>query len=228
MYGSAKAAESTLNRALVVSTASFTRDDYEEMKLTRRVYTLFENFGALRHVARYVRAETGIREVDLFERIRVDARADAERWPFLAFATRAVPDFMAPPVSWRLFYDEVRAYVVEQLGVLDDGALDTVMEVQHGLMPARGRTFPVQLHLPHDYADWYARMVALKDEGHRTDWPEHLPALRDLPPAPFEIDDPDRISEAGLGFRFDIDQYGNWEMRSPVMRHMSGLRIAAG
>ena len=61
---------------------------------------------------------------------------------------------MAPPGSWGLFIDEVGRYLTEQLGVTDDGALRTVLQVQLGHLPAADRAFPVVLSLPHDFVAW--------------------------------------------------------------------------
>ena len=44
------------------------------MERLRRVFLLYENFGVLRHVSRFVRQETGMREIDLYERMRRTSR----------------------------------------------------------------------------------------------------------------------------------------------------------
>ena len=64
--------------ALVVSTATFTRQDYFEMSAQRRLFLLFENFGVMRQVSRFVRQETGTLETDLYERMRLTSRRRSE------------------------------------------------------------------------------------------------------------------------------------------------------
>ena len=47
-----------MKRSLVISTSSFSTDDYAEMLHLRRVFIVAENFGVLRQVSRFVRQET--------------------------------------------------------------------------------------------------------------------------------------------------------------------------
>src|SRR5262249_7618955 len=103
--------------ALVTSTATYTRRDYDEMQKLGRVFLLLEKFGVLRHVARYVRQEVGIREVDFFERLWHDSRSDRVRWAVTAFTLEAVPGLMVPPGSWQLMLNEIRRYLTDVVGV---------------------------------------------------------------------------------------------------------------
>jgi hypothetical protein len=207
-------------RALLVSTSSYTREDYEEMLQLREAFVLCENFAVLRQVSRYVRQELGLAEVDFYERARLDSRAAPDRWPTMSFAFRVVPSLGAPPVSWRLFIDEVHDYLTSVLGVADDSALRTVLTVQHALLPARDRRFPVALELAHDYAAWHAAMEDAKDGAHRDDWPDVVPRLRDLPPATFVVEDPNQVCDRGMGYHIIDNLDADWELHSPVARPM--------
>src|SRR5262249_51641157 len=151
---------------------------------------LLEKFGVLRHVARYVRQEVGIREVDFFERLWHDSRSDRVRWAVTAFTLEAVPGLMVPPGSRQLVLNEIRRSLTDGVGVRDDDALSTVIAVQHALLPARDRRFPETVALAHDYAAWHAAVVAAKDGGHHRDWPEVVPPLRQFPPGTITVDDP--------------------------------------
>jgi hypothetical protein len=206
---------------LVVSTASFTRQDRAFMGDMRRVFLLCEDFGVLRHVARYVRSETGVREVDFYSRLLLDARADRERWPAIAFTLEQAPDVMTAPVSWKFLFDDLHQYLVEELHITDDDALATILAVQLALLPAPERPFPLHLELAHDYAAWHRSVIEVKDAGHRTDWHEHVAALRTFPPAPFTVDDPDGVSRLAAGQNLDMHGFGfNWELESPVRRRV--------
>jgi radical SAM superfamily enzyme YgiQ (UPF0313 family) len=210
------------NRFLVVATSSFTRQDYHEMMQVFRMFLLFEDFGALRQVGRYVRQETGTREMDFYERLRQAARTEPERWPFIALTVRGVPRYMAPPISWRFFFDELRRFLVEEMGVCDDSALDTVLAVQHALVPSADRSYPSSLDLAHDYAAWYSAMFDAKDRGHREDWPDKVAHLRDYPPASLVVEDPEFKSTRALGIYIETHGMGaNWELRSPVERPLA-------
>lgn len=203
---------------LVVATSTFTRADYEEMNQLRLFFELADVVGLLRHVAHFVRSETGIREIDFYERLRRDIRDDPERWPTLAFSVRTLPRLLVPPGSWHLPLAEAHRYAVEVLGLADDEALQTVLAVQRAVLPARNRTMPQTLALRHDYAAWHQTMVETRDNGHHDDWQSIVPPLRDFGPASFTLDDPDRLCEFGVGSAIDGDYYGSFELRTPVAR----------
>jgi hypothetical protein len=126
---------------------------------------------------------------------------------------------MVPPVSWQLLIDEVREYLVERLGLRDDAALETVLAVQHALLPARGRTFPIALPLQHDYAAWFAQLAELRDQGMHNDWHTAVPALRDMPPGQFLVRDPFDVCTTALGGSLRSLMVENaWDLDSPVSR----------
>ena len=181
----------------MLESASFTRDDYENMLRSRRVFYLLEKFGILRHVARYVRFETGMREIDLFDRLWEGAKDDPLRWPLLNFSLNVLHRFMVPPISWSAWLAEVRQFLVEEIGIVDDDALDTMIAVQHALLPDREREFPLTVELAHDYVGWHASMIEAKQHGHLDDWPLHVVPLRDLPAGTLD----DRRQPPGLSLR---------------------------
>jgi radical SAM superfamily enzyme YgiQ (UPF0313 family) len=211
---------------LVTSAASFTRHEYGDMQRLRRIFLLLEKFGVLRHVARYVRQETGIGEMDFYERLATAARAQRQRWPVLAFTLEAIPTLMVPPGCWRLFLDDVRRYLVEVLEIRDDAALATVLAVQLALLPARDRRFPETVQLAHDYAAWHAAMIAAKDQGRFDDWTELVPPLRQFGPATFTVSDPHEVCAFGMGHTVESDIYGVWELASPVSRPVTPFHAA--
>ena len=208
------------DRPLVVSTATFTRADWDEMMQIRRLYFLCENFGALRQVSRHVRHTTGVGELDLYRRLLADGSADPVRWPFISLVMRVLPDIMIPPVSWKCFLDEMHEYLVTQVGVPDDGALRSVLAVQHALLPSLEREFPHSVELEHDYAAWHRKMIEAKDGGHREDWETVIPPLSSFGTATFVVDDPHKVCERARGFRVDLEYDADWEMVSPVSRAM--------
>jgi len=214
--------------SMLTSAASYSSDDYDAMGKLRRVFLLLEKFGVLRHVARYVRQETGIGEIAFYERLWRDTRAERNRWPIIAFTLEAVPMLMVPPGRWSLFLDEVRRHLVDVLGVADDDALATVFAVQHALLPARHRQFPQTLSLPHDYTAWHAAMMTAKDDGRLEDWTDVVPPLRQYPAATFTVDDPYDVCLLGIGHTVESDIWGVWELTSPVSRPVVPLHAAAG
>jgi radical SAM superfamily enzyme YgiQ (UPF0313 family) len=211
----------------VRETSTFTRADWDQMNRLMWAYYVFENFGVLRQVATYVHAETGQREIDFYEQLIAEVDADRERWPALTLALEVLPELMVPPVSWQLLIDEVRDYLVERVGLRDDDALDTVLAVQHALLPARGRAFPLTLSLPHDYAAWFAQLAELRDQGMHNDWHTAVPALRDVPPGQFVVRDPFDVCTTALGGSLRSLMVENaWDLDSPVSRPRQRLEAA--
>jgi radical SAM superfamily enzyme YgiQ (UPF0313 family) len=203
---------------LVLESASFTRADYDRMLELRIAFFLMEKFGVLRHVARYVRHETGEEELDFYARIYDESREHPERWPVIDFTMRHVPRFMVPPVSWKVLLDEVREFVVVEYGIADDSALDTAIEAQHALLPAVQRTFPFEVELKHDYGAWHEAVMQAKEAGHLDDWPTVVAPLREFGPGTLLVDDPRGVSQHEMGRTADSNPWDSWDLDSPVSR----------
>jgi len=205
--------------AQITSTKTFTAEDHGHMESLRRSMIVYENFGMLRLASRYVRHETGRLEMDLYELVRTRTFAEPERWPALALLARFAYSTMAPPYSWSLVVADLRRFLVDEVGVADDAALDAVLRAQHALLPAQGREFPVAIEVDHDVTAWHAAMVAAKHDGHLHDWPDHVAPLRSHGPGVVTVDDPDRISEISVGLNGIHGSLGiNWELDSPLSR----------
>jgi radical SAM superfamily enzyme YgiQ (UPF0313 family) len=200
----------------ISSTSTFDEDDYEFMLWMRRCYLALESYGVLRHISRFLRQERNIDEMDLISRLLTVPEADRHRWPYLMAAVRVLPFHMCPPVSWALLIEDLRNFVVEVLGVPDDSALETVLRVQHALLPAADRD-DVTIQLPHDYAAWHAAMIAAKEAGHLRDWPRVVPRLSEFGPAALEVKGSRRVAELVRGFSVDAQLHNlTWELDSRV------------
>ncbi|HEY6737969.1 MAG TPA: radical SAM protein, partial [Actinopolymorphaceae bacterium] len=205
---------------------TFDEADWDYMWDLRRVFLLCDLYSTLRHVARYVRGETGMEEVAFYDQIMRDAFADPERWPTIAFTFQSVPDLMAPPCSWSLFIDEVGTYLTSVIGLPDDAATKTVLDVQLAHLPSRERVFPEVIELPHDYAAWHRARSAEYAAGNVSGWRERVPPLRSFGPGTMTIDDPEGICRTAIGG--DVTLFGvrssAWDLDSPVCRPRTILR----
>ncbi len=202
--------------ALLVSTASYTEQDMDEMMRLRQVFGIVENHAVLRHVSRFVRQEAGLLEVDLYRIIDATCRAEPERYPLLTFGLNTLHDCATVPFSWSAFYAEVAHLLVARVGVEPSGALRTVLAVQQAVMPAPGRSFPEQLHLEHDFVAWHRSMMAAKEAGE--DWPATIEPLGSAPPGTITLADPDGVCELRHGVILDDYFDVGWEVRSAVSR----------
>jgi radical SAM superfamily enzyme YgiQ (UPF0313 family) len=201
-------------------TKTYTREDYEVMERLRQAYYVFDNFAVLRHVARFVRSETAVKEVDFYDRISRDAIDDPLRWPIIAAEVRMMDVNLAPPSSWGLFVDEVGDYLVHVLGVEAGTALDTALQVQLAHLPAPSRAMPQTVHIDHDYVAWYNTLLETRSGEHRDDWEHHAPRLVTFPPGEIKISDPKDICGTLVGKPRSVVAWSilGWDMSSPVAR----------
>jgi radical SAM superfamily enzyme YgiQ (UPF0313 family) len=204
----------------LTETTSYTRDDYRRMEELKLLLMLNDKYGILRHVGLYLRQEAGLRQIDFYARVFDDIRAHPNRWPTIRGVMLSLADLMAPPGTWRWFIDEVRDYVVSNRLTDDDAALETVLAVQHALIPAPGREFPSRMQLAHDYAAWHGAVDRAKDLSDPSTWPAHAPHLREFGPAEFVVDDPLDVCTVAVGRHMtDLDlSLDQWELDSPVAR----------
>ena len=212
------------NHALVVSTATFTRDDYQRMSAIRRAFLAAENFGVTRHVDRLIRHATGTREIDVIQRLLaevVDDAGGAVRHPFLrSFFGQPSPTLVIP-VSWQLFIDDLAAYVREAYPTIDPGELATVARVQHAMLPAFDRPYPETIELEHDYVSWFSLVVEAKEQGHRDDWTQLVPPLRSFGPGTLRVDDPSGSARRNIGCSVDHGPLlASWEHDSAIGRSL--------
>ena len=209
---------------ILMEAASYTRKDWEEMDQLRLAYYLFDVYGLLRYVARYVRRETGMGEVAFYDKVRSDASRHPDDWPVISKTLKTLEGYMAPPGSWSLFIAEIGRYLIEGLELTDDSALRTALAVQHAHLPAPDRTFPTVLELEHDYAAWQDLLLIAREEGHRDDWQDHVPRLCEFGPATLVIEDPSEVCQRDIGkAKVVLDLHlHTWELESPVARPRLG------
>jgi radical SAM superfamily enzyme YgiQ (UPF0313 family) len=214
---------------ILMESATYTRAEWKEMDRLRNAYYIFDNWGVLRYIARFVRQATGIREVDFYDRLSAFACADPIAWPAIVSTLRLLETFMAPPGSWGLFIDEIHRYLTTELGLADDSALQTVLTVQLGHLPAVDRTFPVVLSLPHDYVAWQDALLAEREDGHRGDWEQIVPPLAAYPEAELKISDPNDICRTDIGKPMGFLGFAlrSWELDSRAARPRLGVVMSA-
>jgi hypothetical protein len=204
---------------LVMSTSSFTRDDLRQMNNLRLSYLLFENFACLRVVSRFVRQETGMREMDFYARLRATAFPSPTRWPLLHVLVTLGSAMMTAPYSWAFVMDELEDFLVSELGLAQDTALDSVLRAQHALLPAHGRRFPFSVQLDHDVVAWHSAMIAAKESGLRAEWTDVVPRVSTFGPGELVVDDTRNVADNALGINRELNMFGlNWELDSPMSR----------
>ena len=208
--------------SLVISSSTFSREDYHDMHRMRRVYLLSENLGVLRYLARYVRSKTGMPEVRFYETWRKTVQADPWAWPVSCLTANVVPSAMMPPVRWANLMAEMKHFCVEHLSMGSGSELDCALKVQHALLPTPRRVFPEIVDLPHDFSAWHEAVLSLKLGGHPTDWEKHVPQLCTFGPATLEVRDPTNVSNRAMAKESAIATYVGWELESDISRSAPG------
>jgi hypothetical protein len=214
---------------LVMETSSYTRAEWDEMDRLRRAYYGFDNWGVLRYLSRFVRQEAGLHEVDFYDRVSTDAIADPAQWPMISTVLQVLESYMAPPASWGLFVNEMHRYVTTQLGIADDSALRTALDVQLAHLPAPARPFPVTISLAHDFVAWQNALLSARESDHRDDWEDVVPRLVTYPEAELTISDPNDICSTDVGKPMGMlgMSLRSWELESPAARPRLGLATPA-
>jgi hypothetical protein len=200
--------------------STYSRKEWEEMWRLRSVYLLLDTYGTLRYVARYLRRETGMHEIEFYDRLQMEALQHPREWPVIADTLRSLDSYMAPPGSWSFFIEEVRRYVIDHMGLPDSSGFRTTLAVQHAHLPAADRKFPYTLNLEHDFTAWWNAMLVSREEGHREDWEKHVPSLSEFGPATITVADPNKICSREVGKSLGALSYNlrTWELDSPVAR----------
>jgi radical SAM superfamily enzyme YgiQ (UPF0313 family) len=205
---------------IVREAKTFSRADFDEMDRLRVSFYVFDNFGVLRHIARFVRSEVGVKEVDFYDRISRDAITHPRDWPIIASVVKMMNTNLAPPSSWGLFIEEVGRYCVAVLGVEPGTALDTVLEVQLAHLPEASRTMPQILTLPHDFVAWHEAALETRSDSHHEDWEQFAPRLHTFPAGEIKVSDPNDICHTLVGKPLMAVAWNvlGWDMASPVAR----------
>jgi hypothetical protein len=205
---------------IVMQAKTFSLEDFAEMDRIRIAFYVFDNFGVLRYLARFVRSEVGVKEADFYDRLSRDSIADPLQWPVSASVVRMMNNNLAPPSSWGLFLEEVGRYVVTQLGVERSTALDTALSVQLAHLPAPDRAMPQTLYMDHDYAAWHDSLLKIRSNEHRDDWEQFVPKLATFPPGELKVSDPNDICGTMVGKPIMVMAWNilGWDMSSSVAR----------
>lgn len=210
---------------IVVSTSSYSLADYEEMKQIRVLFRGADHFGVLRHLLRFVQWDYGVPALDVLDGMNRVIADRSDAYPLISFFGRVFDLYTMPPVGWPPFFDEVRQLLSDHFDVPDDSALQAMIDLQCGVLPAIGRSFPDEVRIGHDYPAYVRAHAEAERIG-----VEH-PRLDSFPPSRFTVSDPadvcgSRIRRNDFPVQREMES-GNlfwvgsdWELRSPVARRL--------
>lgn len=213
---------------LITSTSTFDRADREWMLRLRRADLIFERYGLLRHVLRFLQWDRGIEATIVLARLIDAVEREPTRYPFLAWTVEYFDLCPTVAVGWRSFYAEVRRFLSDEMEVPFDTPLESVLELQLMLMPAPGRRFPATTTLAHDYLGYYREATESLFTTGESGNPSGPLSARG--PAAFTVaGDPLRLCDYGMVFdgesrretmesEFYVGATVAFELESPLMR----------
>jgi radical SAM superfamily enzyme YgiQ (UPF0313 family) len=206
----------TDENGFLVSCASYTAEELEQMKFTYHVYTVADGYGCLRHVLRFLQWEHSIPAIRVINDLAASFQHNPDRYPAIGWAIRYFSLDKCMPGGWRQFFDEVAAFVGEHYGVQHDAPLEVVLAVNEAAMPDEARDYPMTVELAHDYVSYFRDR---QRAGHQAIRP-----LADYPPGALEVSDPNRMAEIDFEYQqYDTHQFF-WELHSPVSRIKSTVK----
>lgn len=206
---------------LVLSSATFTGADMDEMSLLSRLFRGAHTFGLLRYALHYLEWDHGLDPLDVLHELARDLRAGAIR----GLALRGLIDAGAKNIdlltthvalreerraeaSWAELHSEFFDWARERFGISDSTATLAVQSAQTAVMPAAGRTFPDVVHLEHDVEAWLSDR--LTGEGRE---------LTSYGPAQLFVRDPWDLSSTPLRSRAEVPANA-WELDSDLRRSL--------
>lgn len=218
----------------VMSTCSASAADLRKMRWIRQTYTLAYGHAMLKYLLYYLQIEYHLRALDVLHNLVddlwdwrsrplrktiMDLRGQRARllWEILKLLAKQITKRPMYRAQWRRLYAEMATYICRRYGIARTSAMDTILDVQEALMPARDRVFPERLCLPHDlvaYVDQIRQAPNLQAYIASDPAPLHT-----YPPGELIITDPHNISaEAVWDVRKFYDSHiVQWELTSPLL-----------
>jgi len=192
----------------LLSCASYSREQLEEMKFTYHAYTVADGYGTLRHVLRFVQWEHGIGAMRQIHDLMATYRENPDRYPAIGWVLRYFSIEKCLPGGWRPFYEEIAEFLAERYQIARDSALEVVLRINEAVMPDESRHYPMTIKLGHDYHRYFAdRRTGSADRP-----------LSDYPPGTLTVTDPNGMAVVDFEYQqYDTHQFF-WELHCPVSR----------
>ncbi|MCB0963880.1 MAG: hypothetical protein KDA98_11365, partial [Acidimicrobiales bacterium] len=201
--------------AVLISTASYSSEDREEMDRIVDSFHAAETFGLLRQVLRWLAVRVDVREIDALEALRLRAVGDPGTYPLMAYVLTSFLDTTTPPGTWSTMLDEVGRLLEAEWGIgPEDPEWVTMRTLQLHVLPERGRTFPDVVDLDHDAVAFLKAAAAARKEGTQP------PALSTYGPTTIEVTDPHGTCDT-LGTRHTVTDHHSFELAWPLARHIA-------
>lgn len=220
---------------ILVGSYSYDINDLGMMIRLAGYYSLAVNLSVFKYVLHHLQHDRGLRAVDVIHAMvkKFEHGDGAKQYPLLswilgryraelerALASLIMGDLDAPS-SWEEFFAELRDFLVRELGVVNDSALETALAVQAAVLPREEGAYPLTVELKHDYARYLADLrAAFRGKG--TARP-----LSEYPPGQLAVSDPGALSATPRPPQRVQDHISRFELESPLRPYTEGPRPVA-
>ncbi len=199
----------------LTSSYSYSEQDLKQMKGLYKAFTMADGYGLLRYVIRFLQWEYGIRAVDFIYDLLCNLQKDTKNYPLLGFAISYFDTDKCIPSGWKVFYEELKQYLIQNYQIEDDSALNTVLEVNRAAMPDESIIYPYTINIEHDYIAYFTHNSQASAE--------QFIRLIEQSSAQMSFEDPDGLVEIDDTYlQYDSHQFF-WELDSKVSRIRSAF-----
>ncbi len=209
---------------LVTSSATMSEADFDIATLIGRAFNGTHHFGLLRYPLVFLRWECGLDPVAALHAMATDEPLLRARFPLLHAVLE--PEGYLYDLSsshaklledcrvanqWPALNEQFFAWASERFAITNDTSWEAICAAQAAVMPVLGRTYPFEVELAHDVAQWYADGRATSGERR---------SLSSYAPARFVVEDPLRFSTRP--YILQRATRLQWELASPLAQARAG------
>jgi radical SAM superfamily enzyme YgiQ (UPF0313 family) len=197
----------------LVSTFSYSRNDYHDMNVIFYLFTVADTFSTLRYVLRYLSWDHGVMALDFLHKLHKAIENDPYRYPTIAYMSKVFQIYMNVPGGWHQFYDEIAEFTEASYGVQRDSGFNAVLYFNEMVMPDDALSYPLNIQLDHDVLAYFME--------HRLQHAQGTNPLDTYPSMRTAIED--QYSYGHINYnskQYDSHQIF-WELQTPASRTQS-------
>lgn len=217
----------------VISTSTFSEDDYHFMIKIFLSFQFFYVLGVLKYFLYYLQMEHSIKAMDFVEELLLATKADSKNYP-LGFELqknllgKMDPKMKGlPTIRWntedsKFIFNNLDAYYGEIVKFLSSKyrveipatELRTLLAVQKAVMPVMGKKVPLEIKLEHDFASYFEQLKKCNVVSSK---PANFRPLAAYPGGALVVKArmPKTIDNLNL-LRIDLHTNAGWELKSKL------------
>jgi radical SAM superfamily enzyme YgiQ (UPF0313 family) len=165
----------------VISTSTFTEEQYHEMFKLFLAFQFFYVLSVLKYYLYFLQMEHSIRFMDFIHDLVKTSQSNKERYPLnhrliTELLEKTDPKRVGMPIlQWRTedadfifnhldeYYGEIIDFTKSTYGLsLSDSEVQTLIAVQKAVMPAIGKSVPMSVELKHDFVSYFDQIKNIK------------------------------------------------------------------